>query len=213
MLAAIETTGDTCGIALFEGNQLLAELHVALPRAHDRLLATLFQQSLDVVGKPAADLSAIAVSTGPGSYTGIRIGVSFAIGLALGTGVPIIPVPTLDAIAYSLRTFAKAARRSRVLSVIPAGRLGLYASLFQVLPEFLRLTDAGAIPPQHLPALLDENVLAAGPGILQLKSQYSDCIAYGTAQLTARAIGEHAIFLQSLGLTCSPEQIEPLYIG
>lgn len=213
MLAAIETTGDTCGIALFEGNQLLAELHVALPRIHDRLLATLFQQALDVVGKPASDLSAIAVSTGPGSYTGIRIGVSFAIGIALGTGLPIIPVPTLDAIAYSLRALAKASRRSRILSVIPAGRLGLYASLFQVIPEFLRLTDAGAISPEQAPTLLDENVLAAGPGIAQLKPQYSDCIAYGTAQLTARAVGEHGIFLQSLGLICSPEQLEPLYIG
>lgn len=213
MLVAIETTGETCGIALFQQEQLLAEFHVALPRIHDRALATLFQQALDSVGMQAGDLSAIAVSIGPGSYTGIRIGVSFAIGLAIGTGAPIIPVPTLDAIAFSLRGLAKATSRSRVLAVIPAGRLGLYASLFQVLPEFLRLTDAGAIPPEQAPQLLDENVIAAGPGIAQLQCHHSDRLADGTTQLTARAVGQHGIFLQRLGITCSPKELEPLYIG
>ena len=93
MLAAIETTGDTCGVALFDDDRLVAELHAEIPRSHDRLLAKLFREALEIADARASEISVVAVSTGPGSYTGIRIGLSFALGLAMATGAGMIPVP------------------------------------------------------------------------------------------------------------------------
>lgn len=213
MLAAIETTGDTCGVALFDGNRLVCELHAEITRSHDRLLAHLYKELLLVAGVAPTDVSRIAVSVGPGSFTGIRIGISFASGLALATGAVLIPVPTLEAIAYSLRHVAHICKRSRVLSLVPAGRDKLYASLYQITPEFVPLTMARAIAVKHIPTLLDENVLAAGPGALLLDPSCNDSIAEGAESLTASAVGRMGLYLHYNGAGKAPEEVTPLYIG
>ncbi len=71
------------------------------PRQHNTFLAELVEKCLDKASHGFKDLDALAVSTGPGSYTGLRIGNSYAKGLALGANLPIIPVPTLPAMALS----------------------------------------------------------------------------------------------------------------
>jgi tRNA threonylcarbamoyladenosine biosynthesis protein TsaB len=213
MLAAIETTGDTCGVGLFEGDALCVEMHVQIPRSHDRLLAWMFSEMLNVADLKARDLEAVAVSTGPGSYTGIRIGLSFAIGLAMATGISIVPVPTLDAIAFAVSDLGKIAHRSRVISLVPAGRLGVYAGLYQIQPEFRRLTESKTIPVDQIPPLLDENVFAAGPGARLLGRTVIDSIAIDSEALTARAVGERGIHLLRHGIVTSPAEVEPLYIS
>jgi len=213
MLAAIETTGDTCGVALFDGNVLRAELHVELPRSHDRLLAALFRQMLEAAGVGAKDIEQYAVSAGPGSYTGIRIGLSFAVGAALATGATVIPVPTLDAVAYNVRYLGKVSHRTRVVSLIPAGRQGLYAGLYEIHPEFRRLTETRTIPISQIPPLLDENVFAAGPGASSIEGSCLDCVAVDSERLTAQAVGRHGLYLHYHGVGSSPSEVRPLYIS
>ncbi len=212
MLAAIETTGDTCGVALFDGNTLRAELHVEMPRAHDRLLAHLFQQMLEITTLKPADIERIAVSVGPGSYTGIRIGISFAMGIALATGATVIPVPTLDAIAYNVRYLGEVSHRTRVVSLIPAGREGLYAGLYEIHPDFRKLTETKTIPVAQIPPLLDENVFAAGPGASAIEGSCNDCVAVDSERLTASSIGRHGLYLYYHGMGTSPREVRPLYI-
>lgn len=213
MLAAIETTGDTCAVALFNGERIAIELHAEVPRGHDRLLARLFQGALGIAEIETRDLEAIAVSVGPGSFTGIRIGISFAIGIAMAAGIPIVPVPTLDAIAFNLRDLGRVGRRSRVISLIPAGRLGLYATLYEIQPDFRRLTETRTVPINQIPPLLDENVFAAGPGAVLLEDSCGDCVAIDSEVLTATAIGRRGLDLLASGATCSPEEVQPLYIS
>ena len=213
MLVAIETTGDTCGVALYDGNLLRAELHVEIPRAHDRLLARLYGEVVEIAGVEPRDVASYAVSIGPGSYTGIRIGVSFATGLALATGATIIPVPTLDAIAYNVRDLGRVGHRSRVISLVPAGRLGLYATLFEIQPDFRRLTETRTIPLDQIPPLLDENVFAAGPGARLIDGSCRDCVAIESETLTARAVGKRGIELRRSGGGVAPGDVEPLYIS
>ena len=212
MLIAIETTGDTCGVALFDGTALRVELHVQIPRSHDRLLARTVAEVLAVADAQPSDVRQIAISVGPGSFTGIRIGLSFAFGLSLSTGASLIPVPTLDAIAYDVRDLARVGHRSRVISLVPAGRLGLYASLYEIQPEFRKLTEARTIPIEQIPPLLDENVFAAGPGASLIPTAYNEAIAIESETLTARAIGMRAIELRRAGVSAQPEEIEALYI-
>ncbi|MBS1913403.1 MAG: tRNA (adenosine(37)-N6)-threonylcarbamoyltransferase complex dimerization subunit type 1 TsaB [Bacteroidetes bacterium] len=213
MLAAIETTGDTCGVALFDGNTLRTELYVDLERAHDRLLASLFQQALEIAGARPSDIEHYAVSVGPGSYTGIRIGIAFAIGAALAAHAGMVAVPTLGAIAFDAHFSGQLGGRSRILSLIPAGREGLYAGLYDVAPEFRLLTAVRTVPEHQVPTLLNESIVAAGPGIAQLGNACIGNVVAGTGHLTARSVGRYGLHLHYNGETTTPADIRPLYIS
>lgn len=213
MLAAIETTGDSCAVALFEQNELVVEFSADLPRAHDRLLGKLFHDMLQTAGKQPANVDAIALSVGPGSYTGIRIGVSFAIGFAVARGIPVVPVSTLDAIAWGGRSIGTIGGRTRVLSLIPDRRGGVYAALYEIQPNFNRLTAPYNLPVDQLPPLLDENVFAVGPGAGMLGEAYAHCISPETEFLRAACVGEYGCYLYRKGISVSPEHVEPLYIS
>jgi tRNA threonylcarbamoyl adenosine modification protein YeaZ len=92
---AIETAFDICGVALVteEGIESLSDQRV--PQKHNQILAPTVERMMTAAGYTFSDLDGIAISAGPGSYTGLRIGMSYAKGLAFGTGLPIIPVPSL----------------------------------------------------------------------------------------------------------------------
>lgn len=98
-ILAIETSGKTCGIALVVGNALRAEYSYIHKTVHDELLASLVSRVLEDSALTIADIDAIAVSAGPGSFTGLRIGASLAKGLCFGGMPKLIAVPTLSAMA------------------------------------------------------------------------------------------------------------------
>lgn len=213
MLTAIETTGDSCAVALLEEGELLVEFSAELPKEHDRLLASYVQGLLRTVGKGPESVEAVAVSIGPGSYTGIRIGSSFAIGFALARGIPIIPVSTLDAIAWSARSIGTIGGRTRVISLIPDRRGGVYAALYEIQPRFQRLTAPYNLPVDQLPPLLDENVFAVGPGAGMLGEAFAHSVALGTEHLRAAPVGEFGYDLYRKGICATPAQVEPLYVS
>ena len=95
---AIETAYDVCGVALVNASGVEALEEQVAPRRHNELLAVSVDRLLADSGRRLSDLDGIALSVGPGSFTGLRIGMSYAKGLALGTGLPIIPVPTLPSL-------------------------------------------------------------------------------------------------------------------
>jgi tRNA threonylcarbamoyl adenosine modification protein YeaZ len=100
-LLALETAYDICGAALFEGETLISLEELKTPRQHNNFLADSVARCLDQGNCEIKDLDALAVSAGPGSYTGLRIGNSYAKGVAFGANLPIISVPTLPAMALS----------------------------------------------------------------------------------------------------------------
>ncbi|HPI73606.1 MAG TPA: tRNA (adenosine(37)-N6)-threonylcarbamoyltransferase complex dimerization subunit type 1 TsaB [bacterium] len=99
MILAIETASQVCAVALAQGRELVAEYRLNLKNQHARLLAASVEKILSDCRVQLEDLQAIAVSIGPGSFTGLRIGLSFAKGLAFGRELPIVGVPTLQALA------------------------------------------------------------------------------------------------------------------
>ncbi len=100
-LLALETAYDICGAAVFADNEMIAIEELRVPRRHNIYLADLTAKCLTSAQVGFADLDALAVSSGPGSYTGLRIGNSYAKGVAFGANLPIIPVPSLPAMALS----------------------------------------------------------------------------------------------------------------
>ncbi len=119
MLLAIDTSTQILSIALHDGDSLLAECTLSAGRKHSALLAPLTQQIMAQLGISPSELSALAVSVGPGSYTGLRIGVAFAKGMAAVGELPLAPVTTLETIV--------AGQNSRqadmpLIATLPAGR-------------------------------------------------------------------------------------------
>ena len=100
MLLALDTATRHSGIALFDGQQLVAELTWHSTDAQTVELMPRLAQLLSWHGLEPKALSAIAVSLGPGSYTGLRVAVSAAKGLALANDLPLLGIPTLDATAF-----------------------------------------------------------------------------------------------------------------
>ena len=95
-ILSIESASTVCGTALFCDDKMVDIDEITRPRIHGEHLPAIIDNIMKKYKVGVADLDGIAVSAGPGSYTGLRIGMSLAKGLAVSAGVPIIPVPTLE---------------------------------------------------------------------------------------------------------------------
>lgn len=107
-ILAIETATKACSVAVAQGREILGETSLFVPQVHVERLVTMIGSLLDDVRLKHADLDAIAVSIGPGSFTGLRIGLSVAKGIAFALNKKIVAVPTLNAIARGASRFADA---------------------------------------------------------------------------------------------------------
>ncbi|MFN8521824.1 MAG: tRNA (adenosine(37)-N6)-threonylcarbamoyltransferase complex dimerization subunit type 1 TsaB [Chloroflexota bacterium] len=113
---AVDTSTTIAGIALYRGGPLFEHVWCA-GRQHSTQVLPLIERSLRLVEVSPRDLRCVGVAIGPGSYTGVRVGIAIAQGLALGLDIPCYGVPTLD-----LAVLSTGRRHGRVLAVIEAGR-------------------------------------------------------------------------------------------
>lgn len=127
LLLAFETSAKAASVALFEGNTLLGEQYQNTGLTHSQTLLVMAQDLLAQCGKKAAEVTAVAVANGPGSFTGVRIGVAAAKGFAWGGECPIYGVSTLEAMALGLGVF-----EGYVCPVMDARRSQVYNALFYV---------------------------------------------------------------------------------
>jgi len=126
LVLGIESSGKVGGVALVKRDTVLDEVTADLEMAHAARLAGLIDRVFRNTGLSAGLLEAVGVSAGPGSFTGLRIGMSTAKGLALALGIPLGPVPTLDALSHELRE-----EPGLILSVLDARRGELYCCFYR----------------------------------------------------------------------------------
>lgn len=126
MILAIDTATDWLGLALHDGASVLAEFGWRSRRTQTVELAPAVAQLWSRTGIAPADLNAVAVAIGPGSYTGLRVGLALAKGLALAHSLPLIGVPTLDIVAASVCRL-----ETDLVVVAEAGRTRLWAGQYQ----------------------------------------------------------------------------------
>lgn len=100
-IIAIETATDICGIALIKNGTCLEKIEKQIPKKHAEQLPLFYETLISTSVYNKLKINAVAVSIGPGSFTGLRVGLGFAKGLAYAKALPIIPVPTLHALAKS----------------------------------------------------------------------------------------------------------------
>ncbi|MCI0396048.1 MAG: tRNA (adenosine(37)-N6)-threonylcarbamoyltransferase complex dimerization subunit type 1 TsaB [Chloroflexi bacterium] len=126
MLLAIDTATRWTGLALYDGRSVLAEVGWRAANTQTVELAPAVADLLQRVGLQAAELMGVAVALGPGSYTGLRIGLGLAKGLALANRLPLVGVPTLDILAASLPEMA-----GQLVAVAEAGRSRICAARYR----------------------------------------------------------------------------------
>lgn len=125
MLLAIDTATRWAGIALHDGDNVIAEKGWQCLNTQTIELAPAIGDMLAQASLSPADLKGIAVALGPGSYTGLRVGLALAKGLALANGIPMVGVPTLDIVAASFGPMPES-----LLAVVAAGRGRVSASRY-----------------------------------------------------------------------------------
>ncbi len=126
MLVAIDTATDRASLALHDGYRVRAEYTWEAPRRHTVELTPRLAQSMEQLGLPYEKLSAVAVTTGPGSFTGLRVGISVAKGLAMARRVPLVGVPTLDVLAAG-----QGRDRRPLVAVVQAGRGRISVAIYR----------------------------------------------------------------------------------
>lgn len=104
-IIVIDTSGPVCGVAVMDEERVFSEFTVQNRNTHSANLMPMVEAALNAAGTEIGDLDAVAAVTGPGSFTGVRIGVATAKGLAHGAGLPCIPVDALEALAASAGRF------------------------------------------------------------------------------------------------------------
>ena len=127
LILAFETTAKAGSVALLEDNRLLAESYQNTGLTHSQTLMVMAEDMLKAAGKSMADVTAVAVAEGPGSFTGVRIGVAAAKGLAWGAELPCYGVSTLESMALTLGGY-----QGYICPVMDARRSQVYNALFYV---------------------------------------------------------------------------------
>ena len=139
LILSIETGTDICSVALANDGELMALRESDEGRDHAKKVAVFVDELLKETGVQPDDLDAIAVGKGPGSYTGLRIGVSFAKGMCYALNIPLIAVGSLDALAKVAREDNEAGildvededwANGRLCPMVDARRMEVYAQVF-----------------------------------------------------------------------------------
>lgn len=131
----IETSTEACSVALSIDNKIISTRYICEHKAHARILAPFIDEVLKENNLTPKDLSAVAVSEGPGSYTGLRVGVSTAKGICYGASIPLIAVGTLQILANMAKAYLdqspeESNRKINIIPMIDARRMEVYCAEF-----------------------------------------------------------------------------------
>ena len=220
LILCIETGTDVCSVGLAENGQLVA-LRESCGRDHARNVAVYVDELLRERDVDADEIDAIAVGKGPGSYTGLRIGVSFAKGLCYGLRKPLIAIGSLDALVEVAREDAEAGivdvedfERATLCPMVDARRMEVYTQLFNGRGEALGEVEAKSIDEQSFAAeiaaaeefVIFGNGAAKCAGTLSAKAKLIEVVpsARGLARLAQEAL--------DAGRTEDIAYFEPFYL-
>lgn len=196
-ILAIETATKTCSVALIENGKSVALLEETKEQySHAEQLNPFIQDLLRNAGYQPKDLTAVAVGKGPGSYTGLRIGVSSAKGLCYALNIPLVAVPTLKAMAMQVKHWHKDLSGKLLCPMIDARRMEVYAALYDGALKEIRGTQAD---------IVDEHTYAE-----YLRNQ--EVIFFGDGAAKCREVMEHqshASFVENI----NPSAVEVGLLG
>lgn len=169
LILSLETAAGLCSVALSQGEDLLFSLQSEEKNSHSQMLPLLIEKIFSLYGENIRkDLDAVAVSKGPGSYTGLRIGVSSAKGLAYALNIPLISVETLKILAFRAMTLYP---DMLYLPMIDARRMEVYSALYDSDFNCLKEISADIIESDiYKEYQKDKKIAVIGDGAQKCKS-------------------------------------------
>ena len=219
ILLAIETAGSGCSAAVLRGPEVLAAQRRALRHGHAEVLLPMIERVTAEAGLGARQLDAVAVATGPGGFTGIRVGLAAAHGIALAVGARLVGVSSFAAAAAKL--VGEASRdHGALLVALDSRRADLYIQLFAA-GSATPLADPAAILPERLADYVEtagailggQPLLVAGDAVdaaaAALDGRFRVSLATDSAP---DALGVGVAALRQLATDRAPGPVRPLYL-
>lgn len=214
---AIETATPWQSVAILDDDRVLARHEQDAGGAHGTLLLPAIQQVLTKAGLRLSDLDGLACSIGPGSFTGIRVGVATCLGLRAATGLPLALVPTLEALAWNIDS-----TELPVCPVLTSRRGEVYWAIFRRTDggRFDRVLPEHVGGPEALARSLTERTLVFGEGWLSMESEIRAALS-PTVTITRGAVEAakpSAMCVARLGMQriqrgeLGGDQVAPLYV-
>jgi tRNA threonylcarbamoyladenosine biosynthesis protein TsaB len=216
----LETGGPQASLALASRGSLLA---MALParKAHGEAVVGAIDQLMLQAGLTIKQLIAIAVGIGPGSFTGLRIALSYAKGVALATGCGVVGVPSLDGLALCALTLPGLALEVTICPILDAGRGEVYAALYRRVENGLeKLSGEFLAKPQDLARQIQGEAVYLGQGAIKNGDALRDGASgrrmliaeEGVTQATAGVIAALGAARVGLGEVDAVGSLQPLYV-
>ena len=201
-ILALETSGTLCSAALAKNGKLLAEYNIFEANMHDKKMAELVRRLLADFEITSEKLSYVAVSAGPGSFTGLRVGAAIAKGICFDNKPELVPVPTLDAIA--LKAAMNNFEKKKITAIIPSHKDLIYHRTFSETG----LAEGEIIIDKKSDFKPGEDVLLCGPGA----GIFNDKVENYLRQVTASDIAAKGYELAEQGKTVTAADFSPLYV-
>jgi tRNA threonylcarbamoyladenosine biosynthesis protein TsaB len=192
LILSIETSTTVCSVALHDRGQLLVLEEIHIPQTQATKLALLMESVLKNAGIERTQLSAVAVTSGPGSYTGLRIGTSTAKGLCFGLGIPLISVNTLSLMAYQINKFNP--RKALLCPMIDARRMEVYCLVVDAAAEERMAVEAKVIDESAFMEFAQQPIVFFGNGAMKCNAiiKHPDAVFLDNVYPSAAALGEVA---------------------
>lgn len=169
-ILAIETSGPMCSVALFCNHQLVSSKEENTAYSHSEKLTLLIEASLIETGIKPSQLSALALSMGPGSYTGLRIGSSVAKGMCYALEIPLIAIDTMAMMAEAVKASIDIKDNAVIIPMTDARRMEVYCAVFSAALDVIEATDAKIINEDSFKNYLDSQpVYFCGDGAEKCK--------------------------------------------
>ena len=167
-LLAFDSAGSACSAAVWDSGRVTAARFEAMARGQSERLVPMIEEVMAEAGLDYARLDALAVTLGPGGFTGVRIGLATARGLALATGRPLLGLTSFEAVAAAVEETRT--RELPLAVLLDAKRAEVYLQVFA--PDLVPLGPPCSLLPEDLPAALPQGPLTvAGDGVTQAAAQ------------------------------------------
>ncbi|MDF2589889.1 MAG: hypothetical protein K0S41_3730 [Anaerocolumna sp.] len=217
-ILALDTSGLVASVAIVTEDKLLAEYTVNNKKTHSQTLLPMLDEIVKILEIDLADIDAIAVAAGPGSFTGLRIGSSTAKGLGLALNKTIINIPTVDALGFNLYGTDKL-----ICPIMDARRNQVYTGLYEYKENVYQVVESQKAV--EIDEIADEinklgrSVIFLGDGVEVYKEKLSNLlmVPYSFAPLhlskqRAACVGALGVLYFSKGLVVTAEEHEPTYL-
>lgn len=204
-ILALDSSGLVASVALMEDDNLIAEYTVQYKKTHSQTLLPMLEEIVRMVELDLSTVDAIAVAAGPGSFTGLRIGSATAKGLAFALNKPIVPVPTVDGLAYQMY-----GAEALVCPIMDARRSQVYTGIYEFVStrmspykyEMSVIKEQCAVSFDEIAAELDKigrNVIFLGDGVPVFQKRMAETLQVPYSIAPAHRARQSAAAVAALG--------------